>query len=145
MKLLLCKECLETIGVFRIDALTSKTFHHKHSIASGIEEYGFLLEEITSFGKMSLLKQFFRNIPGFLISRSISELLYLVHSNFKEIKNRSKIIRWILTCIPLDHYKSLAFLCLILNRYSKHEESNLMSAESLAICWCPIIFDISIK
>lgn len=142
MKSLSGADCLETIGAFRIDALVAKTSQNEVSICSGIESVGFCLKNLPTFAKMSLLKSFFRRIPGNLVNRSIVILMYRISSVYDEAPFFKDLIRWLLTCIPFENYKALGLLCALLNRYAREEGSNLMTAGSLAICWSPIIFDL---
>jgi hypothetical protein len=143
MRFLAQPECLKTLGAFRVDALDSKTSQLEHYISSGIEGFStFDLSLVSTIGKMSLLKRFFRNIPGQLINRSLTNLMYQISLAFDNSPCLNSIIRWILSCLSLENYKALAFLCLLLNSYAKNESFNLMEAESLAICWGPIVFDV---
>lgn len=143
MRLLAQPECLKTLGAFRVEALDSKTSQLELYISSGVEGcVAFNLSEVSKIGKMSLLKRFFRNIPGQLVNKSLTNLMYKIMSTYEDSPCLNSIIRWLLSCISLENYKALAFLCLLLNSYAKNESFNLMAAESLAICWGPIVFDV---
>ena len=143
MRLLAQTECLKTLGAFRVEALDSKTSQLELYISSGVEGCAnFDLSKVSTIGKMSLLKRFFRNIPGQLINKSLTNLMYQIASAYDDSPCLNSIIRWILSCLTLENYKALAFLCLLLNSYAKNESFNLMATESLAICWGPIVFDV---
>ena len=143
MRFLAQPECLKTLGAFRVEALDSKTSQLELYISSGIEGFSnYNLSDISVVGKMSLLKRFFRNVPGQLINKTVTNLMYQIGSAYEDSPCLNSIIRWLLSCLPLENYKALAFLCLLLNSYAKNESFNLMAAESLAICWGPIVFDV---
>lgn len=143
MRFLAQPECLKTLGAFRVEALDSKSSQLELYISSGVEGcFTFNLSTVSTIGKMSLLKRFFRNIPGQLINKSLTNLMYQISLAFDDSPCLNSIIRWLLSCLSLENYKALAFLCLLLNSYAKHESFNLMAAESLAICWGPIVFDV---
>ena len=142
MRSLATIECFETNAGFRIDALDRKSCNYEHLISTGIEEKSFCLEDISPIVKMSLLKRYFRNIPGKLVNRSITDLMHKIQLTALESPSFSHIIRWILFYLPLENYKALASLCILLNKYAQHEEANQMSADSLAVCWTPVLFDV---
>lgn len=143
MRLLGQPQCLKTLGAFRVESSDTKTAEMELQISSGLESFdSFTFLQISNIGKMTLLKRFFRNIPGQLINRCLTNFMYLISLAFDDSPCLNSIIRWLLSCLSLETYKALAFLCLLLNSYAKHEQYNLMSAESLAICWGPIVFDV---
>ena len=141
MRFLGQSECLRIVGAFRVESIEIKPVDLEQIISSGIESSAIKLSNISAFEKMCLLKCFFRQIPGKLISKPVTSLFLQIFFIYEDSPCLSPIIRWLFTSLPLEHFKALGVLCLLLNCYAKHEKFNLMSAESLAICWGPIVFD----
>jgi hypothetical protein len=142
MRLLGQQNCLKMLGAFRIESADNKIAELEQVICSGTETGPAKLADLSIINRMSLLKRFFRNIPGQLVGRCITDLLYRISMSFESSPCINTILRWELSCLPLCNYKALAFICLLLNSYAKYEALNLMTAESLAICWAPILFDV---
>lgn len=141
MRFLGQSECLKIVGAFRVESIEIKPVELEQIVSSGVESPETKLSNISAFAKMCLLKCFFRQIPGKLISKPVTNLFLQIFLAYEDSPCLSPIIRWLFTCLPLEHFKALGVLCLLLNCYAKHEKFNLMSPESLAICWGPIVFD----
>lgn len=132
--------CLHTIGAFRVESSEQKVSVLEQHIGFGFEPVFVDFYHLTPITRMSLLKRFFRNIPGQLINNKFTRLMYKIILVFDGLECLNPMIRWLLTCIPIENYKALGMVCLLLKLYSAHEHLNMMSVNSLSICWGPILF-----
>lgn len=137
-------ESLKTIGAFRIEISNSRCDYYQDLIDSKLDVIDDTkwLDEIPIIGKMTILKRYFRKIPGFLVDRTITELLYELFIAYETSQCFSEVISLILNCLPLENYKALGMICLLLKLYSEHWADTLMSDENLAIIWAPSLFDV---
>ena len=139
-------ESLKTIGAFRVEVSNTRCDYYQELIDSKFDKINEIneiqLDEIPIIGKMTVLKRYFRKIPGFLVDRIITELFFELFVAYEASQCFSEVISLILNCLPLENYKALAMICLLLKLYSEHWTDTLMSDENLAIIWAPNLFDL---
>ena len=80
MKSLSRPESLKTIGAFRVEVSNTRCDYYQDLIDAKLgktEETSIIwLDEIPIVAKMTILKRYFRKIPGSLVDRVITELFY---------------------------------------------------------------------
>lgn len=146
MKSLTKPECLETEGVFRLESSPSKCDYYQKAIdnlfQSNGEDQANWLDEVPVNNRTHVLKRYFRKIPGLLVSRALTVLLYELFVAYNESDCFSGMICLVLNCLPLENYKALAMVCLLLNLYSENEQDTKMDDLSLSKQWALNLFDV---
>lgn len=85
-----------------------------------------------------LLKQFFRDLPGGLLT----ELYYrdfIEAAKIEDATQRRNALHATINALPDTNYATLRALCLHLWRVQEHESTNRMTSANLAICFGPTI------
>uniref|UniRef100_A0A0K0FNV8 Crossveinless c (inferred by orthology to a D. melanogaster protein) n=1 Tax=Strongyloides venezuelensis TaxID=75913 RepID=A0A0K0FNV8_STRVS len=88
------------------------------------------------------MKQYFREIPGKLFSEKISDFLICIANGLPSDKQIEALRYAILLMEDTNRYAALALFS-FLNRISSWASENNMSAENLAVCFTPSLFNLN--
>ncbi|KAL7715719.1 Rho-GAP domain-containing protein [Entamoeba marina] len=131
------KNCMVE-GIFRISA--------KNSLIEDL----LTKMAVTDFTKLSVienaavLKRYVRDIPGGLIDVEVqNSIIKIWDLKDLDVKDRIKQVKMLVQSLSSENYLLLKEILELLNIVYKNESKTRMSAEALAICWSPVLFDLT--
>ena len=94
----------------------------------------------------TLLKRFVRDIPNGLIDGKTQEAMMGIF-DIKEFDDNAKAKQCVIllqATVPPENFALLKNLFSLFGVIDEHKDVTLMTAENTAICWSPILFDITV-
>lgn len=128
-------------GPFRIEGDKAVLASVIEAIKFGYELPSTVLETAPTAILASLIKRFYRQIPGSLISLPATKLLVSINEQVKDMYLRRWAIQLVLLSLPYRNFKALLALLALLQACSFHASEHKMSASGLAVCLGPSLFD----
>lgn len=127
---------LDQVGLFRKSGVKSRIERLKSLCESGDE---LIFEGQQVFDVADMVKLYFRDIPGKLLTDKLSETFIAIFQHVP-VNLRVEAVQCALLLLPDEHREALHSLLVFLNEVATHSPTNQMSASNLALCLAPSLF-----
>lgn len=130
---------LDQTGIFRKSGVKSRIAKLKTAIDQTDENIIKIFEDQQAYDVADVVKQYFRDLPESLLTTKLSETFTAI---FQYLPNEVKFeaLQSAILLLPDEHREVLLMLLEFLNQVADKSEYNQMSANNLALCLAPSIF-----
>lgn len=131
--------CFFRPGIFRKSGVKSRIAKLKTAIDQTDENIIKIFEDQQAYDVADVVKQYFRDLPESLLTTKLSETFVSI---FQYLPNEVKFeaLQSAILLLPDEHREVLLMLLEFLHQVSEKSEYNQMSANNLALCLAPSIF-----
>lgn len=135
------KQAPEAVGLFRKSGVRSR-------IQAIRDRFEFCADELAEFESQQVydiadaVKLYFRELPEPLLTFKLSETFIVIFQTVSE-SMRADTLRKVILLLPDENRLALQSLVYFLYDVASHVASNQMSAQNLAVCFAPSLFQLS--
>ncbi|VDN05461.1 unnamed protein product [Thelazia callipaeda] len=135
----------DTIGIFRKSGVRSRISELRMmcDVAPEVEVFtdSKSLDPSQVHDVADLLKQYFRELPEPLMTATYSEAFAKIFMHIP-IELRMEALQHAVLLLPDEHREALQTLLYFLHDIAKHSATNSMTAQNLAVCFAPSLFQL---
>lgn len=130
---------LDQTGIFRKSGVKSRIAKLKTAIDQTDDNIIKIFEDQQAYDVADVVKQYFRDLPESLLTTKLSETFVSI---FQYLPNEVKFeaLQSAILLLPDEHREVLLMLLEFLSQVAEKSEYNQMSANNLALCLAPSIF-----
>lgn len=130
------------VGIFRKNGVKTRINRLKEAIDSN-EPVSFPSNDFSVFDVADTVKLYFRELPECLITNKLSDVLLTNYSKIRP-EERKIFLQQLMLLIPDENRLVLQTLLLFLSEIAKHNKTNQMTRNNLAVCFSPVIFHLNV-